>query len=198
MHRYRKQKPEIRRRDILDAARHVLVLKGYHDFRMNEVARKAKIGIGTLYLYFKDKGDIFAAVFSDLLDQVDERIKMSVGNKKGLEAVREMAKENLDFMDKHQDFLAQFRPNHPGVKGTMAGQRFKERFEKHMALFTGRMQECIKEGTVKPMDARLLGIYFNFLARMFMVYRRRFQSRHLLSSYTSNLMDIFLHGVGTK
>ena len=50
-----------RRDDILDAARHTFQRHGYADARMTQIARRAKIAVGTLYLYFDSKEAIASA-----------------------------------------------------------------------------------------------------------------------------------------
>ena len=51
-----------RRAAILDAALHVFAAHGYESARLDEVAAKAGVAKGTLYLYFKDKEDLFEAM----------------------------------------------------------------------------------------------------------------------------------------
>ena len=44
-----------RRADFLNAAMRVFGEKGYHDASMAEIADAAKLGTGTIYLYFESK-----------------------------------------------------------------------------------------------------------------------------------------------
>lgn len=50
---------------ILDAARHTFLRRGYVDAPMSEIARKAGIAVGTLYLYFDSKEAIARAIAAD-------------------------------------------------------------------------------------------------------------------------------------
>lgn len=54
-----------RRRQILDAAKHVFAEAGYHGASINAIIERAEIARGTFYLYFESK----SAVFSSILDQ---------------------------------------------------------------------------------------------------------------------------------
>jgi AcrR family transcriptional regulator len=54
-----------RRRQILDAAKHVFADAGYHGASINAIIERANIARGTFYLYFESK----SAVFSSILDQ---------------------------------------------------------------------------------------------------------------------------------
>ncbi|MBK7540127.1 MAG: TetR/AcrR family transcriptional regulator [Myxococcales bacterium] len=54
-----------RRRQILEAAKHVFAEAGYHGASINAIIERAQIARGTFYLYFQSK----AAVFDSILDQ---------------------------------------------------------------------------------------------------------------------------------
>ena len=54
-----------RRRQILDAAKHVFAEAGYHGASIHAIIERADIARGTFYLYFESK----SAVFSSILDQ---------------------------------------------------------------------------------------------------------------------------------
>jgi AcrR family transcriptional regulator len=51
---------------LLDAAVAEFTAYGYHGARMNRIARRAGTAHGTLYVYFKDKADLLAAVYEDV------------------------------------------------------------------------------------------------------------------------------------
>ncbi|MEN4567630.1 TetR/AcrR family transcriptional regulator [Pantoea agglomerans] len=63
-----KERPQRRRRkesrpsEIIDAATDVFAEKGYAGTNLNEVAKRAGIAKGTLYIYFETKEDLFRAV----------------------------------------------------------------------------------------------------------------------------------------
>ena len=54
----RRDVTEERRQQILDAAAAVFARKGFHEARMEDIAREADISKGTLYLYFESKDAI--------------------------------------------------------------------------------------------------------------------------------------------
>ena len=51
-----------KRQLIMDAARDLFTNKGYESTTMSEVARKAGVAVGTVYLYFKNKSDLLYGV----------------------------------------------------------------------------------------------------------------------------------------
>ena len=58
----RKVDADARRQAILDAALTVFAERGYEAARLDDVAAKAGVAKGTLYLYFKDKEALFEAL----------------------------------------------------------------------------------------------------------------------------------------
>ena len=52
-------------RQILDGARRVFLADGFDGASMNEVARASGVSKGTLYVYFTNKEDLFAALIRD-------------------------------------------------------------------------------------------------------------------------------------
>ena len=66
---------ERRRTQILEAATNVFAKKGYQRATMKEIAARAGIAPGTIYLYFKNKRDLLLAIADRLIAQpVDEAL----------------------------------------------------------------------------------------------------------------------------
>jgi AcrR family transcriptional regulator len=72
--RTRKAEPTARRETILDAALTVFAERGYEAARLDDVAAKAGIAKGTLYLYFKDKEALFEEVVRGAASPIIERL----------------------------------------------------------------------------------------------------------------------------
>jgi len=80
----RKQREkENRRQQILDAARKVFSEKGFSKATMEEIASEAELSPGTLYLYFKNKEELYASLslmilkfLSHSVDQINEEANL--------------------------------------------------------------------------------------------------------------------------
>jgi TetR/AcrR family fatty acid metabolism transcriptional regulator len=140
MARERQRKsPEERKAQIIRAAAECFMKRGFHKTTIDDIARKAGLGKGTIYLYFKDKDDIFIAFYWSLTRQYSK--EMSAILKSGLSAPDKIykigeyllgkAEENPDwnrsvhqlllqaaerpkvfepFLEMIREFLAQFEP----------------------------------------------------------------------------------------
>jgi AcrR family transcriptional regulator len=62
----RKQREKLEmRRLILDAAKDIFLEKGFHNTSIRNIAEKIEYSPGTIYLYYKDKDDIFHALHEE-------------------------------------------------------------------------------------------------------------------------------------
>src|SRR3989337_1766161 len=78
------RKPKFQRRadarpgEICAAALAVFAEKGFAAARLDEIAKRAGVSKGTLYLYFKDKEDLFRAVVRDTVAPNIDAVQQAV------------------------------------------------------------------------------------------------------------------------
>jgi AcrR family transcriptional regulator len=63
-----------KRRQIIEGARAVFLTQGFDAASMGEIARKAGVSKGTLYVYFKSKEDLFEAIAEEQCTMQAERM----------------------------------------------------------------------------------------------------------------------------
>lgn len=101
----REREKEARRESILRAARELLHEKGINGASMNQIAKRAELGVATLYSYFKNKEDLFLALQQEGLDLLRDQI---MNNLKGVrdprEKLRKIAFAYLDFSRQRKNF----------------------------------------------------------------------------------------------
>ncbi len=95
----------MRRQAILDATEALVVEKGFEAVRMEEIAQAADLSKGTLYLYFKNKGEIAVALHNRSFRLVHNSLaEVIAGSGTGLEILKKMSRLFLQF--------AQANPHH--------------------------------------------------------------------------------------
>ncbi|MDD5042818.1 MAG: TetR/AcrR family transcriptional regulator [Candidatus Omnitrophica bacterium] len=124
---------KLRRSDILRAAEHVFALRGYHKATIRDIAREAQYATGTVYLHFKDKDDLYFALFENkikmLLSLLKERVECE---KDSGSKLRVFLKEALDFFEKNKDFFRIFVYEgsqiytEDRIAGSVTGRQFKD------------------------------------------------------------------------
>jgi AcrR family transcriptional regulator len=72
------RRAEDRPREICAAALEVFAERGFAAARLEEMARRAGVSKGTLYLYFKDKEDLFRAVVRDTVAPNIDAVQQAV------------------------------------------------------------------------------------------------------------------------
>ena len=86
-----RRRPEARPAEILAAALGVFAERGFQGARLEEVAKRAGVSKGALYLYFETKADLFRAVVVDAISPNIERVKAVAAADLPLEQVVRMA-----------------------------------------------------------------------------------------------------------
>ncbi len=74
----RLREKEQRRQQILDAARAMVLQYGVTAVSIQQIAKKAELSVGTIYLYFENKEEIFATLQEDVLDLLYEKISTAI------------------------------------------------------------------------------------------------------------------------
>ena len=72
------RRAEDRPREICAAALAIFADKGFAAAKLDDIARRAGVSKGTLYLYFKDKEDLFRAVVRDTFEPNIEQVRALV------------------------------------------------------------------------------------------------------------------------
>ena len=91
--------------DIIRAAIKVFAKKGFHDTKVSDIAKAAKIGDGTVYLYFKNKDEILISCLDELIDSLLNYIFIEVDKvEDSLEKIHKFIEIHIDFLHTH--------PNH--------------------------------------------------------------------------------------
>jgi len=67
-------KPEYRRKQIMEVAKKVFAAQGYHKTNIEMICRKAGIGRGTIYRYFKNKEAIFAVILEENFEEMNRQM----------------------------------------------------------------------------------------------------------------------------
>ncbi|OQX27766.1 MAG: TetR family transcriptional regulator [Desulfobacteraceae bacterium IS3] len=80
----KKRERERRRQQIMVAAKRVFSVKGFTRATMEDIAQEAELSPGTLYLYFKNKDELFSSLSIRILQYLNLRLEHVVNNEKEL------------------------------------------------------------------------------------------------------------------
>lgn len=119
--------PDSKKRHILEAARRLLIKRGFRDIVLDDVAHEAGVAKGTLFLYYKSKEELFAAALTDLVEGLGlELAALAKTGLKGREMLVAAARVVLNHFDHSRDFMAQFSTGRLPGCGARSGEKMKE------------------------------------------------------------------------
>jgi len=113
----KEREKEQRREEILNAAQGVFFEKGLQNSTMDEIAERAELSKGTIYLYYGSKEDLYLAVMLrgfDILHHMSRETIEAAGN--ALEAMWRLGATYFEFFEKHRNFFRMFHfLQYPGL-----------------------------------------------------------------------------------
>jgi AcrR family transcriptional regulator len=105
----RSQRAEIakaaRREEILDAARRVFAERGFRGTTIADIAEAAGIALGTVYLYFPSKDDLFAALNQRFTELITSAITANVRGDSLEGTVRNRVRNVFDVCGANRDLV---------------------------------------------------------------------------------------------
>lgn len=147
--------PEARPADILSAALDIFVENGFASARLEDIADRAGVSKGTLYLYFESKEALFQAVIRETIVPVVERAEQRVDAFTG--SSRDLLAETLrgwwsSLSESRMTGLPKLvlaeATNFPEAARTY----FQEVVVRVRALFARILQRGIERGEFRPLD----------------------------------------------
>lgn len=146
--------PEARQR-LMDAASDIIRAGGYNALRIEAVAERAGLSVGTFYLYFEGKADLFVEIVIDYTERLLDRLQEAYHTEgtvpermtRGLDAYLDFVEENeLGFIHFVQD---------ASVLETTAGRLSDWAFQEHAEALRPLLEEGISSGEMRPQNPML-------------------------------------------
>lgn len=155
----RQQEKENLRQTILDTAREMFAEEGYASVSMRKIADKIEYSPTTIYLYFKDKNDLFRQICEETFARLGQKLQ-SIGVKHGksIEGLRAGLRAYVEFGLEH--------PKHYEVTFMMPlMEKLKETAEHEYSDSLGKkafdylrngVLDCMESGEIEKGDVALV------------------------------------------
>ena len=121
---------------------------------MNQIAKNAELSVGTLYLYFKNKESLFAALQEEGLDLLYTKIREESEKGSTLrEKLKKMAFAYMDFSEDHRKYfdIMNYFLSSPKI---LFSASLKARVDKHVNRILSVFEDTLKSGVLKNTDDR--------------------------------------------
>ena len=140
---------EDKRRRIIDAAVDVFAEKGFFGARVSEIAERAGVADGTIYLYFKSKDEILISLFEEKMAEILDRFqKMLAEVEDPAEKIRRYIIDHLTLVAA-QPKLMQVLTVELRQSARFMKEYSPQAFAKYLALLGSILEEGQKKGVFR-------------------------------------------------
>jgi len=160
----RVREKEARKRQILAAARRLLFKKGIQSTSINQIARTAELGVGTIYFYYQSKEEIFYSLQGEGLDILFREID-AIGRVETApeERLRQTGLAYLRFSSEQKDYfdiINYFLATPSVILGSELKQQIDRKGSHILKLIAGFILTGISDGIFRPVDEKKYAVMF--------------------------------------
>lgn len=193
---------KFRTEGILDAAIKVIAKNGLDKATMEQVAEEAGISKATIYLYFKNKEDLYFHCVVTRFDKILESMSQAVeGMDDPIEKLKVLVNTQINAMEVEKDFFSVFYTERMGPfldRSTEYGKGFFERRVKYETLFVGALLESMESGALREIDAgKAFSMLFSMVRGMAMFHFVQ-KRQGSLASEAGLILDVFFNGLSSE
>lgn len=186
-----------RRKQIVAAATRLFADHGFYKTTIKDIAKKAGISPGMIYLYIREKDDLLLLVLLDVIDAYARELPRAMeGAINPLERLVRAVKAYCRIVDRHRaaTVLA-----YRSTKSLSPERRMliQEQETRTNAIITTEINGCVKSGLIRRINVDVLTYQFVLLAHGWALKTWYFKSRMSLDKYMDDSIDILLTGVLT-
>lgn len=155
-----------RRQEILEAASKSFSLFGYKATTMDQVAKIANVGKGTIYTFFSNKEELFNAIVMKMIEELRVEADNAVNiNDSFEEKAHKRLMHILKFRETHL-LYAKLIDEEQELRTPAVAEVLQEIEEAILSYITEKIEKAIKNGEVRQCDARLIAylLFKSYLA----------------------------------
>jgi TetR/AcrR family transcriptional regulator len=180
-----------RKKLILEAATRSFSLFGYKATTMEQVAKLANVGKGTIYTFFKTKEELFDAIITTLIADIREAVESVLNDSASLqENVNRVLVKVHEFRGTHQLTIKLIQEERE--MGTQTVIEAMQRVEQSIIQYMkGIIQKSIDQGEIKPCDPEITAF---LMLKMYFSLTIDWQKNHppLEQEKISRLFELYL------
>lgn len=189
----------LRRQEIMESALTLFSQKGFHGTTMAEVARKAGVGVGTLYQHFRGKEDLYLSLLEERCGELLEILK-GLAHQGGStrEVLDRMLEAQVEFIEEHRAFFKLYLLEQLATLEAVRerlGVRGDHLYGRFFSLFQEIMDEGVKRKELKTLpSSHLTRAFMGILNSFFFDWLKG----HIksLKEVRRTVVELFLEGAG--
>ncbi len=191
---------ESKHQKILSAAVEVFSEKGFYNSRVSEIAQRANVADGTIYLYFKNKDDILITLFEEEFGQIVDELRSEMAKEKDpIQKIRCFIVGHFKIMAKRQQLVDVL-----GVEVRQSSKFMKEYVNKPFIEYLNLIRASVIEGQESGLIRKDLvpGIMkraiFGALDEMGRYWILSTKRKHSVHEAAVQISDVFIRGMMTE
>jgi AcrR family transcriptional regulator len=153
--RKERQKEELRTK-ILQAAKELFMAKGFEDTSIRNIAERIEYSPTTIYLYFRDKDEIFHALHSEGFALLNQYFKPLAHVGDPFERLKALNEAYITFAMENGEFYDLMFIIRSPMKSLSEDDSKWEEGNRAFGFLLGTVTECISKGYFKGMDPEIL------------------------------------------
>jgi AcrR family transcriptional regulator len=150
---------------IIDAAIAVFSAKGYAKANIREIAKSAGISVGGVYLYFKNKEELYKNLVNNWMRDIGSKSETTAASAKSAsEALSDFLKMHLENALKHREFILLHIREHGFAFGAREKRKFFRSQQELVAqiiqsgIASGEFRKCNPEDMAMMIMGSLRGV----------------------------------------
>ncbi|MBM3252654.1 MAG: TetR/AcrR family transcriptional regulator [Candidatus Omnitrophica bacterium] len=199
----RKQRDKLlRKADILKAAERVFAQKGYHNTTVDDISKEAQYAVGTLYLYFKNKQDIYLTLIEEKMDKIFQNVREVVSKAKtGPEKLRALVETHLTSFEENEDFFRIYfseRPDSRWIIRDRMSKTIMEKFMRYATFVSELIKDAQRDNSIKrEFDPKRIAFLLIGMmnATIFPWLRDISEKKESLKTFAPIICEVFFKGV---
>lgn len=183
---------ERHRGEILDAAEVVFIRNGYGAATVEEIAKQAEFAVGTLYLFFKGKDELYGCVIQRIIQEFTEQFEKRVLTTEGAdEAIAALIELRLRHFDEHRPFFQLVFAPSPSGRVDPPPQCV-EMYDKYIEAVSKLFQQGVSQGIFDEADPLYLALFLEGILNAFVAHWSRHPPTEPLAERVAKMKREFL------
>ena len=182
----------ITREKILDAALKVFSSRGYHDATVEEIAREAEVGKGTVYRYFRSKESLYRQMIDAKLEDLNSQIQNIITTEEDvLEIIWQCVTVYMQFFEENRGLYRLILSE----EIESVGSKYVKRALRNLYPLKRKLLEAAKKGRFKPLNFETA--FYGFMGFLHGVVQKWLDHdcNYSLLNEVPTVSEILLYGV---
>ncbi len=183
---------------ILDAAIEVFAEKGFHNARISDIAKRAGVADGTIYLYFRNKDDVLLSIFEEKMGVLIAGVHTALdGIDDPMERVRAFARYHFKQVEEHRA-LAEVLQIELRLSNKFLKEYRPEKLWEYLGIFATILREGQERGVIRAElnPFVMMWAFFGALDEIAIQWvLSKKPSKFPLEATANSVADVFIRGM---